>query len=190
MRAELTILHRQGDAIAALSAAFGPHNPAALALSAFAQKSPQSAQSIAYAVFQSQLILLAWPTPERLVIYVEATGGRLRRSSAQVWDGTRRAMNGLKPRLESLVLLDEDKGDEIATAAVGLAANAKRSEFIASGLTGVGTAIVLVLAATRLFADFRLSSDLAIGSIPALIAAIIALVMLVAALLNKRLIWR
>jgi hypothetical protein len=190
MRAELTILHQRGDAVAALSRAFGPHDPTALKRSVFAQKSPESAHSIAYAVFQPQLILLAWPTPERLIVYVEADGGRLRWSSAQVWDGARRALKDLKPKLDSLVLLDEDKGDEIAAAAVGLAANVRRSEFIATGVTGIATAIVLVLAATRQLAGFELSTDLMIGSIPALIAAIIALVILGMALQSKRLIWR
>jgi len=190
MRAELTILHKQCDAVAALSRAFGPHDNSALELSAFAQKSPESAQSIAYATFQPQLILLAWSTPERLVLYVEANGGRLRRSSTQVWDGVRQAMKDLKPKLESLVLLDEDKGDEIATAAVGLAANARRSEFITTGVTGITTAIVLVLAATGPIAGFDLSSDLVIGSVPALIAAIIAVAVVSVALRSRQLVWR
>jgi len=123
MRAELTIRHKKGELIPVLSQIFGANTAAALKASALAKKSPKTAKSIQYAAYAPGLIVMAWDTPEEIVLYVESDGGRLRKAASQVWTATRKGCKHHRLRLDSLVLLDEDKGDQIATASVGLAAN-------------------------------------------------------------------
>jgi hypothetical protein len=186
VRAELTIAHEQGDLVSALEQVFGENEAAALHASALAQKSPSSAASITYSAYGPGLLVMAWPTPRRLFLYVESSGGRLRKASADVWDVIIDGGRQLKPKLKSLVLLDEDANDEIALAAVGLAANIKRPELYVTAVTGILTAMVLVVA----IAAFGAAGDLLIGSIPALVAAILALGWLINDVRSKKLVWQ
>jgi hypothetical protein len=188
MRAQLTIAHNEGNVVRALEQVYGPHDDRALRASALAKKSPNSAGSIACAAFAPDLVLMAWPTPGQVVLFVESDGGRLRRVAAQAWDTTRKAAKELKPKLILLVLLDEDKGDEIATTEVGLGPNIKRPELVVAAGTGLVTTAVLGLGATGWIQGFNVTTELIIGSVPALVAAIMALVYAVAAVRGKKLV--
>jgi hypothetical protein len=119
MRAQLVIEHRSGDFLPTLRAAFGPHDPQALQTSAFARKSPRSAQAFRYAGVSPDFVVMAWPTEGRLDLYVESSSGRLRTSALQVWEIVRKGKHKLRPQLKSLVLFDEDTNDAVARADVG-----------------------------------------------------------------------
>lgn len=184
MRAELGIKH-QGDFIPTLVETFGANNPAVLQGSVFAKKSPRSAASIRYSVEARGLLLLAWPTPGRLFLYVESSGGRLRETAANVWAILHTGGAAHRPELEFLVLFDEDANDGVAEARVGLSANFSR-ELTLTFITGLVSAIWIVLA----LAFFDVSGDTVLGAVPAFIAATIALVALLTGVRNKRLVWR
>jgi hypothetical protein len=186
MRAELTIKHLPGDLISALVPVLGSHNPAALAGSAMMRKSPRSAAAISYAAHIPGLVVMAWPTPGQVVLYVESSGGRLRRGAGDIWQVVRNAVPDLRPSLDSLVLLDEDANDELAFAEVGVAANLKRPELRYAFVLGIVTAVWLTIA----LAAFDATGALVLGSIPAILAAVIAAGVLVADSRSKRLVWR
>jgi hypothetical protein len=186
MRAELTISHKPGELVGALRNAFGEDNPAALQVSALAAKSPSSASAINFAAFGPGLLVMAWVTPGQLFLYVESSEGRLRKAAADVWNVVNRDNGGLKPKLDSLTLFDEDSNDVIAEAGVGFGENARRSEIAIPTVIGGVTAVVLALA----IAVFDASWDLALGSVPAFVAAILALGLLVVDTRNKKLVWR
>lgn len=186
MRAELTIEHASGDLVAALEAVLGQHNPAALAASALQQKSPASSGAITYSAVGPAFIVMAWPTPERLFLYVESSGGRLRRAAGDVWDVIRRGGSSLDPTIRSVVLFDEDANDEIATARVGLTANLERRELQYTIIVGVVTTAWLTVA----LAAFDATGDLVLGAVPALVATALASVALVADTKRQRLVWK
>lgn len=190
MRAELNIGYKQGDFVAALAAAYGPNDPEARDASALAAKSPKTAGAINYAAFGPELIVMAWSTPRRVIVYVESDGGRLRQVTARVWTALQASGKNMKPRLDYLVLLDEDKNDEIAAASVGLWANFRRGDLITPIATGAITGVVLAIGASEQIAGFRVSADLVVGSIPAILAAIIALAALARAAVRRTLVWR
>jgi hypothetical protein len=185
MRAELVIGHRSGSLVSSLEEAFGQHRPETLASSVLAAKSPKSATSITYAGSGPGVQVLAWPTEGRLYLYVESSG-RLRSAAGDVWDNVRKKGSGLHPKLERLVLFDEDANDQIAEASVGLIANLRRPELFLTLGTGVVSAAWLAVA----LAAFEATGDLVLGAIPALVAAILAVVILIADLRSKRLVWR
>jgi hypothetical protein len=186
MRAELVIEHQAGDPLVALRAAFGEHNAAALEQSSFARKSPRSAAAITYAGVGPGLVLLAWPTEKQLYLYVESSGGRLRKSAADVWDIVRKGDPGLRAKLKSLVLFDEDANDTVVEANVGLLPNLRRPELFLTLATGAASAMWLVVAVTA----FDATGDLVLGAIPALVAAILALVILAVDVRSKSLVWK
>lgn len=186
MRAELIIEHRDGNPLHSLQGTFGAHDPAALAASGFATRSPQAAARVTYAAVAPGFTLLAWPTPGQLYLYVEASGGRIREVGDTVWSIVWRGQPALKPKLQSLLLVDEDANDVIACAGVGVFANLRRPEIWLAFLTGVGSAIWLALALGTLGSP----GDLVLGAVPAFIAAIISLVILILDVRNKKLAWR
>lgn len=186
VRAELTIEHADGDLVAALEAVLGPHDATALAQSLLAQKSPASGSAITYSSYGPAFLVMAWPTPRQLYLYIESSGGRLRRAAGDVWELVQNGGTGLCPNLKSLVLLDEDANDEIATAAVGFEANLQRPEVRYTLWTGLATGVWLALALTM----FSATGNLVLGAIPALLAALIAAVVLVVDSRKKRLVWR
>lgn len=186
MRAELTISHKPGDLVGSLRSAFGAHNPTALAASTLAAKSPSSASSINFAAHGPGLLVLAWATSGRLFLFVESSEGRLRKAAEDVWQLVHSNGQSLDPRLESLLLFDEDSNDDIARAGVGLGENASRNEIAIPMSVGVITAVVVLVA----IVGFGASWDLAVGSIPALVAAILAVGWLLADTRRKKLVWR
>jgi hypothetical protein len=190
MRAELTIGHKSGDVLPSLARIFGASDAAALTTSSLAAKSPGTAQSIGYAAYAPGLILLAWDTPDQVVLYVESAGGRLRDAASKVWTATHKGCRRHRLKLDSLVLLDEDKGDEIAKARVGLGANAQRAEFLTTATVGLATLAVLALALSGVIEGFTFTTDVAIGALPALIAAGAALLSLIRATASRRLVWK
>lgn len=185
MRAELTINHKPGQLVQSLRSAFGEHNRGALEASALALKSPSSANSISFAAYGPGLLVMAWPTPGRLVLFIESSGGRLRKAAEDVWKLVHGNDQGLNPKLASLVLFDEDANDDIAQARIGLGENVKRTEIAGPIVVAVLTAVLLTVA----IAGFNASWDLAVGSIPAFAAAILALGLLVIDTRRKRLVW-
>ncbi len=184
MRAQLSISHRQ-DLVDALRQTFGAHDPEALRTSALAEKSPSSAASISYAAFGQGFRVMAWVTPGQLFLYLESSEGRLRKATNGAWQLILRNAKAHHPKLDSLVLLDEDSNDEIAQAGVGFEENLKRVEIVAPLAIGAATIAVLVVA----IAGFGGSWDLAVGSIPAFVAAILALLWLLVDIRKKRLVW-
>jgi hypothetical protein len=129
---------------------------------------------------------MAWSTPGRMRLFVESSEGRLRKAADDVWRVVHGNARELKPKLESLILLDEDSNDEIARAAVGLREHVTRAELVTPIVIGVATALVLATATAVNDAP----PDLAIGSIPAFIAAILALVWLAVDVHSRKLVWR
>lgn len=188
MRAHLKIVHRAGSVQDALTAAFGAHSDEALRASAFAKETPGSAKSINYAARTPEWIVLAWSTEEVLHLYVESRGGQLRSAAVEVWDHVRRGLRKHKPRLETLALVDELENDVITSATVGMSANIRRAEFLITAITGITTGAVILLAALGVF-GLTLSTDLLVGSLPAIVAAIITSGVVLLAVKSKRLIW-
>ena len=186
MRAELTIEHDDGDLLAEFVAVLGPHDPAVMAQSNFAQKSPQAASALSYAAYGAPALVLAWATPGQLFVYLEPSGGRLRRAASDVWDIVRKSGSALNPHLKALVLLDEDANDEVANASVGLLSNLRRPEIAFTMVTGVVTLVWLVVALTV----FQATGDLVLGAIPPLLASFIATTSLVADTRRQKLVWR
>jgi hypothetical protein len=70
MRAQLVIEHRSGDLLSSLKGEFGAHDVEAHRNSAFARKSPGSAQAIRYAGVGPDFVVLAWSTEGQLFLYV------------------------------------------------------------------------------------------------------------------------
>jgi hypothetical protein len=186
MRAELVIEHKSGDVLGALASAFGAHDPAVLQNSTFARKSPGTARSLAYAGIGPELVVLAWPTQAELVLFVESSGGQLRKAAAKVWDVFRKEEPALGPKLKSVILFDEDANDTVVEANVGVFANLRRPELLFTLGTGILSAIWLPIA----LAAFESTGDLVLGAIPALLAAILALVMLVFDVRTQSLVWK
>lgn len=185
MRAELTISHRAGGLIDALQEAFGDHEEEVLQTSALAAKSPNSASAIAYAARGPGLVVMAWPTPRRTHLFVESSEGRLRKAAEDVWRVIHGSASELKPELDSLVLLDEGSNDEIALAAVGLRDNIRRAEIMGPIVIGLATALVIAVA----IGSFDAPVSLAIGSVPAFVAAVLALGWLTIDVRNRKLVW-
>jgi hypothetical protein len=129
---------------------------------------------------------MAWPTPRQLYLYVESSGGRLRRAATDVWEVIRNSQTQLNPKLNSLVLFDEDANDEVASATVGLAANIKRPELAVATATGIATVMVVGVAIIA----FGAPGDLVVGSIPGLVAGILALGWLSKDVRSKKLVWQ
>jgi hypothetical protein len=186
MRAELVIEHETGDLLAALRAAFGAHDPSALQNSTFAKKSPRSAAAFEYAGMSPAMTVLAWSTQRELYLFVESSGGRLRRSAGDVWDIVRKGGSALHPKLKSLVLLDEDANDAVVEASVGLVPNLQRLELVLTFGTGAVSAAWLLVALPA----FGATGDLVLGAIPAVLAAILALVVLVIDVKTQSLVWK
>ena len=185
MRAEFSIEHGGGDLLATLCAVLGPDDPAALGSSSLSHKSPTSANAITYSAHGPGFVLMAWPTPHQLFLYVESSG-RLRRSAEHVWDVVCNGGAGAEPRLKSLVLLDEDANDEVATAEVGFAAHVKRPEMLSAFFTGALTALWLPIA----LATFDATGDIVLGAIPALATPIVAAVITIVDVRRRKLVWR
>jgi hypothetical protein len=185
VRAELTISHRAGGLIGSLQEAFGAHEEEALQASALATKSPSSTSAITYAARGPGLVVMAWPTPRRTYLFVESSEGRLRKAAEDVWRVIHSNAPGLKPKLNSLVLLDEGSNDEIALATVGLRDNVRRAEIMGPIAIGLATALVVAVAV----GGFDASASLAIGSIPAFVAAILALAWLAIDVRSRKLVW-
>jgi hypothetical protein len=186
VRAELNISHKPGDLAGLLTQLYGAHDAAALAGSALADKAPKTAKSISYAARTHGLIVMAEFVGNRVVVYVESSGGRLRAGAVEVWGDIRDGTKPLRPKLKRLILLDEDANDEIATAAAGVAASLRREDLFVPIATGIVTA--LVLAAVSKYG--HASSDFLYGSLPALGVAILSLGRLVSRSLSKEPKWR
>lgn len=186
MRAQLQISHRDGEIVNVLKAAFGQHDQKALKASGFASKSPDTAKSITFAALTPEYLVMAWITAGQVRLYVESHKGQLRDAADQTWQGVRQHGKRLRPKLQSLVLFDEDSNDKVAEAGVGLAENAKRTEIVVPVAIGGITAAFLAVAVV----GFGASWDLAVGSIPAFIAAILALMWFALDTRRGRLVWR
>ena len=186
MRAEFVIEHSAGDFLQHLPACFGQHDPAALRDSVFAQKSPGSAQAIEYAATRPGYRILAWAAEGQVSIYVESLGGRLRDSAGDVWDLTRRVSGGLSPRLKRVVLFDEDANDVILEGTAGLLTSFRRPEVFLTLTIGFLSTIWLGVALVL----FDATGDLVLGAIPAIGAAILALLTLFADWKSRRLRWQ
>jgi hypothetical protein len=122
---------------------------------------------------------------KRAVVYVESSGGRLRSGAVEIW-GEIRDAKILKPKLDRIVLFDEDASEDIATAVAGVGASLSREDLFLPIVTGVVTA--LVLGGVVEFGHG--SSDFVYGSIPALGVAILSIVRLLAQSRSKALVWR
>lgn len=129
---------------------------------------------------------MAWATSGRLFLFVESSEGRLRKAAEDVWQLVHSSDGGLDPKLDSLLLFDEDSNDNIARAGVGLEENLRRNEIAIPISVGAITAVVVLVAVVGYGATW----DLAIGSIPALVAAIIAAGWLLADTRARKLVWR
>ena len=139
-----------------------------------------------YAAIGGGWLLMAWPTPQQLFLYIESTGGRLRRAAGDAWDVVRHSTADLDPHLTSLVLLDEDANDEIAVAGVGLGPNLDRWELRLAFGVGIASLIWLTVALSL----FNATSDLVLGAIPTFVAAVIAAIVLTRDIRHQRLVWR
>ena len=186
VRAQLQISHRKDAGKKALEAAFGKHSTAVLEASSFKSKSPDSANSISFAAEGPDLRVLAWITSTEMRLYVESQAGQLRDAARQTWQLMHKNGRGHKLKLESLVLFDEDSNDKIAEARVGLAENVRRTEIAIPLVVGAVTAIVLLVAAI----GFDAPLDLAVGSIPALAAAILVLMWFALDSWRGKLVWQ
>jgi hypothetical protein len=186
VRAQLQISHEDNAGRNALETAFGPHNPAVLDASDFKRKSPQSAESINFAAQRPDARVLAWVTVAETRVYVESQAGQLRDAAGETWQLVHKKARRQKLQLKSLVLFDEAANDKIAEATVGIAENAKRTEIAIPLMIGAVTAIVLLIAVVA----FDAPLDLGIGSVPALVAAILVLAWLVVDSWKGKLVWQ
>jgi hypothetical protein len=139
-----------------------------------------------------QLVLFATETPQwRLVLYaggtnqlqltIEPVQGDLRRACESVWSSVCRAGQGLRPVLDSLDIVDEGTTHVIGRGSVGLLPQGRRREFWApiaiSATTGV-----FVLATGADSAALR-------GAVPAFVAGLLSLGVMVIDTLRKKLVW-
>jgi len=186
VRGELSISHKRGDMLGLLASLYGPNDPAALKASALARKAPASAKSIAYAARHVGLIVMASHAGRSFTLYVESSGGQLREGSVKVWSAIRDNGQKLKPKLERIVILDEDAKDVLATARAGVGGALSREDLFVPVATGLVTGIVL--AAAEIFGGT--SRDFLYGSATALAVAILSVGRLVWTSASKKLVWR
>jgi hypothetical protein len=191
MRAQLTISCRRAGILAVPGSLYGSHDPSALAASALARKAPETAKSIAYAARTRGFIVMSEPVgANKLVLYIESSGGGLRQGAEEIWgemrDNAGRKGSRLKPKLTKLILYDEDANDVIATAGVGAFDRIRREDTIGPVITGVVTAVVLAFA----LAFGNASPDFFYGSATALIVALLYAGYIVWSMFSKALAWR
>lgn len=185
VRAQLNISYKQGNVADQLGLLYGPHD--ALHASALWRKASATAESVTYAARTGGLIVMAeFVGGQKLVLYVESSGGLLRDGAGKVWSEIRDEGEALKPKLRRLVLFDEDANDLIATAAVGLGGNLRREDLFVPVATGIVTAVVLALVS----ALGHPSADFLYGSATALGVAILSVGRLVQSFKSKELVWR
>lgn len=188
MQAQMVVTYKRGDLVEILVAAYGAHNPAALKASKLWRERQGAAKGVTYAAnLPTGMTVMAWGSPGRTEVYVESTAGRLRAFSEQVWEEiltqARRRKPKLKPRLHKCELVDEP-GDVMASASAGML-QVVRDQVAAPIVTGIATAVVLVVAIVR-----HASEDFIYGSVTAVAVALLALGYLVYSSRTKKLVWR
>jgi len=186
MRGEIRFSHRKGDIVSLLTSLYEPHDPGALQESVLAMKAPGTAQSIVYAARTRGLTVMAERVGrKRAVVYVESSGGRLRIGAEEIWSDIRDGKM-LKPKLDKIVLFDEDASEDVATASAGVGASLSRGDLFLPIATGIVTAFVL--GGVAKFGHG--SADFVYGSIPALGVAILSVMRLFAQSRSKAVVWR
>jgi hypothetical protein len=185
VRAELFISHKLVDIVGVLEAAYGENDPTARDESKLAREGVGSVAGMRYAGRAPGLIVMAWTRPGRVEIYVESSTGRLRAAGQKVWEVVRETGTELSPTLQSLILFDPDENDVVAEAAIGVRQRIVGDQLFVPIITGIVTAIVLVVALVR-----GASQEFLYGSITALVVAILSLGRLALILRSKELKWR
>ena len=170
-----------------LKGLYGANKKAALAESALATGAPKAAQSIKYtAVTQGLVVMAEYVGTKKVVLYVESTGGLLRRGAETIWKDIRERAANLKPKLTRLVIIDERANDILASAALGVRGKVLGGEATAPILTGVVTGVVLVVA----LLVGNASADFVYGSATALAVAAVYIASVLRALGSKAISWR
>ena len=172
-----------------LESVYGPNDEPALHKSKLWLEGKGSAARISYTGRAPGLTVMAWTAGGRLELYVESSPGRLRETSERVWeailDGDRTySGRRLRPRLQSVSLVDPDTRDVLATATVG-AGKIVRDQLFVPVVTGIVSAIVLAIALVR-----GASEEFLYGSVTALAVAILSACKLAWSLRSKELMWR
>jgi hypothetical protein len=188
MRAEISISHNTGDLAGAVEALLGPHDPSALAQSVSLANARESRAQVTYARLTPQYRLLCWPDPPSdFQAFVEPVDhSDLRRACEKVWSQIRAGGKKMKPRLESMEIVDSS-GRVVLEGKTGFGASLGRSETIAVGITGLAT-LALLLSGWLTFADDDRMSIL-LGSASALIAAIVVGLSALLDVKRRRIVW-
>jgi hypothetical protein len=126
-------------------------------------------------------------TTTSLQAIVEPTLGDFQHSCQTVLDGIRRALDGHKPKLQSAEIIDPVSGRSVFRAKVGFPTEIRQRQAWQPIALGVVTLLVVGVGVLT----FAKSSGqaLAIGAIPAFVAAALAVVLLIIDSAGKRIHW-
>lgn len=182
MHAAVTVTHRSGDFLSALKQALPPDDRACLANSVVFSQEPRWGEIVAYAAETPEWRLIVYPDgPDQWQMVVELVHGDLRKSCESVWRSVRKAASSLSPKLERLDVYDGSWTRTFLKARVGFFPELRKGDLWIPLIAGVATAVVLALS--------KANSDVVLGAIPSLVAAVGSMAAIILDALRKKLVW-
>jgi hypothetical protein len=187
VRAQFVITHSGGDLSGVLVARFGEHQPNVVDESLLLAQEPKAGALISYAHETLSYRLMAGSsTAPVLELFVEPKlTADLRDACQTVWGTLCNGRPSIKPRLDSLAIVDDATLKSAVEAQAGLGALAARADTISAFATMIVSVVWLVVG----LAVFNATSDLILGAIPALVAGIVAGFILALDWKQNKLVW-
>lgn len=174
---------------ARLSAKFAPENRAAVAESPLFAGGRWDDLILFATMTPSYRLFCVAETQDRLQMVVEPVEGNLVRASEAVWSSAYDALVRLSPRLTSLRLVDNESGREIlAGAATTWGDELRRRETSGPVVLAAGTVVYSIIGGLTFASDAP--GPFLAGTVPGVLAAVVALVFAAASVRKGRITWR
>jgi hypothetical protein len=188
MRAQLSVGHNPADLEPRLKGVFPQEDPGAVArMFIFSEDAEYWTRKILFATETPTYRLACWSdTDVDFQVIIEPKGDH--KAACQiVWDGVRRALDGLKPSLKDLRIIDDVTSGEVTAAGTSFRSSLGRRENKILMIVGLANAAWVVVAALTFGKDAR---GAVIGAgVPGVISGLTALLWGTLDWIRRRLVW-